>query len=58
MRSKLNKLVYAGLGGLLQIGLLMSCTNDSQESNNLVASEEEVIVPTSNNLTAADALRN
>lgn len=52
MKTKFNKLVYVGLGGLLQIGLLMSCTNDSQESKNVSASVDKVTVPISDNLTA------
>ncbi|RXP46465.1 hypothetical protein EC396_14040 [Lutibacter sp. HS1-25] len=52
MKLKFNKLIYAGLVGLLQSGLLMSCTDDSQELNSVIESEEEVTVPISNNLTA------
>lgn len=54
MKTKFNQLFFAGLGGFLQLGLLVSCTNDSVESNNVVANQEEIAVPVSNNLTAAD----
>ncbi|WP_418262501.1 hypothetical protein [Flavobacterium faecale] len=54
MKPKLNQFALLGFGGLLQIGLLMSCTNDVQETNNVATSDEEVVVPVSNNLTAAD----
>ncbi|MBD0726539.1 hypothetical protein B6A10_15305 [Flavobacterium sp. L1I52] len=52
MKTKFKQLALGGFGGLLQIGLLMSCTNDVQETNNVAASDEEVVVPVSNNLTA------
>lgn len=45
MKTKFNQLVFAGLGGLLQIGLLVSCTNDSQESSTVIAKEEAVVAP-------------
>lgn len=51
MKPKFRKLVYLGLGGLFQLGLLVSCTNDSQESNNLNAVNDDV--PVSTNLTGA-----
>ena len=52
MKSKFNKLVFLGVGSLLQMGFLISCTNDSQELNNVDAIEEEADVSVSNNLTA------
>ena len=52
MKLKFNKLVFLGIGSLLQMGFLISCTNDSQELNNVDAIEEEADVSVSNNLTA------
>lgn len=52
MKTKFKQFALGGFGGLLQIGLLMSCTNDAQESKNVAESDEDITAPMSYNLTA------
>ena len=51
MKTKFNKLAFAGFGGLLYMGLLVSCANEDLESNEVIVSEEEIVVADSDNLT-------
>lgn len=54
MKKKIDQSILLGFSSLLLIGSVISCSNDSHEdvTTNLTTSQEEEVVPASNNLTA------